>query len=261
VARLAYFSPTGTTRQVLEGIARGLEATLAAPLDLTPPEAATQQPTEIGRELVLLGAPVYAGRIPAEAAKRLRLIGGHVTPSLVVVAYGNREYEDALLELRDLAVAQGFNPVAAGAFIGEHSFDSQETPIATGRPDAEDLRKAEEFGKGIQRKLSEHRALGEMEPLRVPGNHPYQQGMEGEATSPAIGAQCTMCGRCAEACPTAAITVGDCALIDRSLCILCSACVKACPVGALVWADDGIRGTALWLSRDFAERKEPETFL
>lgn len=261
LARLAYFSPTGTTRQVLEGIARGLETALAEPLDLTPSEARTQTFPVMECELVLVGAPVYAGRIPAEAAMRLRRIKGDATPAVVVVVYGNREYEDALLELKDIAVEQGFLPVAGGAFIGEHSFDSEATPIATGRPDADDLRRAAEFGEQIQRKLMGSTSWDGLAPLQVPGSRPYRKGMEGEATSPVRQPQCAMYGNCAAVCPTAAITAGDHLSIDRSLCILCSACVKACPVGALVWEDAGVKRAAKWLSREYGKRKEPETFL
>ena len=37
--------------------------------------------------------------------------------------------------------------MAAGAFIGEHSFSRKGMPIAEGRPDESDLKQATEFGK------------------------------------------------------------------------------------------------------------------
>ena len=41
------------------------------------------------------------------------------TPAVLVVVYGNRAYDDALLELSDIATGAGFVPLAAGAFVGE----------------------------------------------------------------------------------------------------------------------------------------------
>jgi len=89
------------------------------------------------RDLAIIGVPVYAGRVPEIAAHRLKEIKGAGTPAVVVAVYGNREFEDALVEMRDIAIAQGFEVVAAGAFIAEHSFSTDELPIAAGRPDSE----------------------------------------------------------------------------------------------------------------------------
>lgn len=62
------------------------------------------------------------------------------------MVYGNRDYEDALLELRDTVASLGFTPLSAGAFIGEHSYSTAEMPVAAGRPDATDLQTARTFG-------------------------------------------------------------------------------------------------------------------
>jgi hypothetical protein len=120
--KLVFFSPTNTTQNVLEAIARGTGIDDVEHINLTPPDIVTQRFDEFTDELVILGAPVYGGRLPKEAVKRLSLLKGNNTPAVVVVLYGNREYEDALLELKNLAVHLGFIPIAGGAFIGEHSF-------------------------------------------------------------------------------------------------------------------------------------------
>lgn len=39
-----------------------------------------------------------------------------------VVLFGNRNYDDALIELRNILAADGMHPIAAGALLGEHSF-------------------------------------------------------------------------------------------------------------------------------------------
>ena len=151
--RLVYFSPTKTTQKILEGIAQGTAIGKVEQLDLTPPEAKTPGLDEMQDELVLLGVPVYSGRVPLEAVPRLQRLKANRTPAVIIVVYGNREFEDALLELKDLARESGFIPVAGGAFIGEHSFANDTTPIANGRPDPEDLLKAKEFGMKIQEKM------------------------------------------------------------------------------------------------------------
>jgi len=170
-AKLIYFSPTETTGKIVEGISQGIQADIVKTVDLTPPVARRRKFEEMYDELAIIGTPVYGGRIPLEAVQRLRRIKANDTPAVVVVVYGNREYEDALLELRDLAAELRFRPIAGGAFIGEHSYDSEATPIATGRPDARDLEKAKGFDELIQEKISKIRNLDEMPPLQVPGNY------------------------------------------------------------------------------------------
>lgn len=260
---LVYFSPTQTTEKIVEGIAQGIQIDLVERLDLTPPEARMREFEEMHDELVIIGAPVYGGRIPHEAVHRLRRIKGNGTPAAVVAVYGNRAYEDALIELRDLAAALGFTPVAGGAFIGEHSYDSETTPIASGRPDAQDLEKAKGFGELIREKMREMRTLDEMPSLQVPGEFPYREELDlpSDIFPVTDETQCTLCGTCARICPTAAITVGDTVMTDQSTCILCSACVKKCSTAARAWENQWMKQGVEWLSTNCRERKEPEIFL
>ncbi len=198
-AKLIYFSPTQTTRKIIEGIAQGVQPVTIEHLDLTPPEARTRTLLESHDELAIIGSPVYSGRVPVDAASRLRRLKGHDAPAVIVVVYGNRAYEDALLELRDLVVDAGFKPFAAGAFIGEHSFSTIATPIAVQRPDGEDLSKAKEFGKMVHEKMKKMRALVETVPFHVPGNSPYKERGALSDISPvtqeAACAKCEKCGR------------------------------------------------------------------
>lgn len=260
-ATLIYFSPTRTTRKVIESIAQGFQILRVEHLDLTPPEAMTREFAGMHDDLAIIGSPVYSGRLPTEMVSRFRRLKGNGAPAVIVAVYGNRAYEDALLELRDLALEAGFEPVAAGAFIGEHSFSGNATPIAVGRPDGEDLAEATEFGKLIHEKLSNLRALDEMLPLQVPGNFPYKELRMLSGIAPVIHeAVCSQCGRCATFCPTAAITMGEAVATDGSLCIRCCACVKFCPVGARAMEDPRIRQAAEQLATNCGKRKEPETW-
>lgn len=52
-----------------------------------------------------------------------------------------------------IAKKAGLKVIGAGSFIGEHSFSTDETPVAKSRPDNEDLKKTEEFGRDIIKKV------------------------------------------------------------------------------------------------------------
>ena len=259
--KLIYFSPTQTTQKVLGAIAEGTGITQTDHLNLTPPAATTDGITEINHELAIIGVPVYGGRVPLDAVKRLEQIKGHQSPAIIIVVYGNREFEDALLELRDITTAAGFIPVAAGAFIGEHSFASETMPVANGRPDADDLEKARKFGLMIREKLDQMQTLNSGTPLQVPGNTPYKERTTRSGISPVSKeALCTLCGTCADVCPTAAITVGEVIETDKKSCIICCACVKNCPSGARVMEDPAIQKVTDWLHTNFSQYKNPELF-
>lgn len=261
-AKLIYFSPTQTTRKILEGISQGLQVVNTENFDLTPPDAEIRKHHVFYDDLALIGSPVYGGRLPTVVISRLRKLKGNGTPAVIVVVYGNRAYEDALLELRDVALETGFKPIAAGAFIGEHSYSTNCTPIAVGRPDVEDLGKARAFGKMIREKMTNIRALDRINSLQVPGNFPYKELRMLSDISPAIQESlCTRCRKCSSVCPTAAINVDDPALTDKSLCIRCCACIKICPAGAKAMEDSRIRQLAEQLNVNYAMRKEPETYI
>ena len=261
LVKLVYFSPTQTTKRIIEGIAQGIQVDKAEHIDLTPPESRTQEFEEMYDELAIVGAPVYGGRIPVDAAHRLRRLKGNDTPAVVVVVYGNRAYEDALLELKDLVVEAGFIPVAGGAFLGEHSFSTDAIPIAHRRPDTEDLRKAAAFGKLIQDKMRDIHTLDEMSPLHVPGNHPYKNRGKLPRISPITQEMlCTKCETCVTFCPATAIVVQDAVETDPDACILCCACVKNCPTSARVMDNQLVSRSVEWLSKNCGERKEPEIY-
>jgi ferredoxin len=263
IAQLIYFSPTRTTQQILTGIAQGIDMGDVVHLDLTP--AGVQGRTfEVGEETIaLIGAPVYGGRLPRVAMERLCRVRGNSTPAVLVVVYGNRAFEDALMELRDITEACGFVPIAGAAFIGEHSYSTEAMPIAVGRPDAADMEKAVAFGQQIRRKLV-YTAIDALPPLNVPGNFPYKERKPSTETPPApttIADLCTLCGDCATVCPTGAITVSDTVITKAAACIQCCACTRACPTGARVMEDPRILRTAAWLYENHSARKEPEVFL
>ena len=260
--RLVYFSPTGTSRKVAEAVARGMGAPIDH-VDLTRPDAGEQEFEAFGSEMALISMPVWAGRVPREAVRRFRRLRADNTPAVLTVVYGNRAYEDALLELSDLALEAGFTPVAGGAFIGEHSYSTTEKPTAHGRPDPKDLRLASQLGRRVKDKLAGIEGPQDIPPLVVPGNRPYRDGDwdPGEPMDPTTEEElCIKCGRCAEACPTAAVTVEETVDTDSESCIWCCACVKVCPTQARVMRPYTHK-LSEWLHTNRGGYKEPETYL
>ena len=177
--RLLYFSPTQTTKKVLNAIAAGFKPEAVIDIDLTLPDSIRLR--EPGKEiriddgLTIIGAPVYAGRVAPEAVGRIRQFRAHGTPAVLVVLYGNREFEDALRQLKDLAVETGFRPIAGGAFIGEHSFADSKFPIARRRPDQKDIEKCFEFGALIKEKVRKVDSIDSLPIPGFPGNYPYRK--------------------------------------------------------------------------------------
>ncbi|MCG6534978.1 MAG: 4Fe-4S binding protein [Syntrophales bacterium LBB04] len=255
---LIYFSPTGTTRKVLEAVARGFGAEHIERLDLTCQETTPTDVREIRDAFAIIGTPVYAGRVPLKAVEALQLIRARNTPAVVVAVYGNRAYDDALLELADIAEKGGFRPVAAGAFIGEHSFSTPAAPIAQGRPDREDIERAESFGKMIRERIDSD--LSAEKVLQVPGNFPYKERNPSPPPPVTDEVRCIKCSKCATVCPGKAITLKDEAVLtEKALCMACCACVKNCPSGAR-HIDSGLAERAERLSAACRERKEPQFF-
>ena len=256
--KLIYYSPTGTSEKTVKAIQQGI-GTPYDVIDLTPPASETHNYSLKPRDLAIIAAPVYSGRVAPTAVNRIKKLKAQETPTVLVAVYGNRAFEDALVELKDITEPHGFKPVAAGAFIGEHSFDAPDTPIATGRPDTEDIKKAKSFGEKIKTKLSEMKEFTE---LTIPGNHPYRKGIKTGGRSPETDTDsCTLCGICATVCPTGCITVTDIVETEIDHCTACTACVKKCPTGARHWEHEGILKTAKWLATEHGTRKEPEYFL
>ena len=260
--KIIYFSPTGTTQKVLESIAKGITDKDVGHINLTLPESTPQTIALFSDELVVIGAPVYGGRLPVEAIKRFKRIKAGKTPAIPIVVYGNREFEDALLELKDLAAELGFIPVASGAFIGEHSFATKDVPIANGRPDSLDVLKAMDFGAKVKDKVAALQSFDAQMDLIIPGRFPYEGGARSMTVSPVSKEDiCTVCGTCAGVCPTAAISANGSVETKIELCIRCCACIKNCPTGARVWEDGTMKFLAKWLNENCSTRKEPQLFL
>lgn len=258
---MIYFSPTGTSRLILKAVAQGLEKDVSEVIDITDPDVRNKEAAGLENALVLMGAPVYAGRIPLDTAAYLKRIRARNCVAVPVVLYGNRDYDDALLELRDIAEEIGCVPVAGGAFIGEHSFCSKEFEIAPNRPDEKDLEKARSFGVQIAEIVEQADGPESLSAVKVPGNFPYKE-LKGFGSFQFIEVtdECDDCGICVTVCPKNAIDESNGFATRDEDCIYCCACIKECPKDARVMTDNPMKKIAGWLSENCTERKEPELF-
>lgn len=260
--KIISFSPTNSTKKVLETIASGISSQTAELIDLTIPSSLPKETRKISADLVLIGVPVYSGRVPITAVNRLQKLTANNIPAVLVAVYGNRHYDDALLELNDVAIKCGFKPISAGAFIAEHSFATEEYPIAKSRPDAEDLTKAKQFGKDIVNKFSDVQAKDLLTSLKIPGNSPYKERGASLGVSPETDKDlCIDCKKCVYVCPTSAIPENDPTITNANECILCCACIKVCPVEARKNTNPKLIGLSKRLSENFQTRLETELFM
>jgi ferredoxin len=255
------YSPTRTSFKIAENIADGFGLGKDVCIDLTYIAEGTEH-TFNPDDLVIIAAPVYGGRLAPKAVERLAGIRGNSTPVILIVLYGNREFEDALLELDNIALEAGFAVVGAAAFIGEHSFSSAAMPVAHGRPDADDLALAREFGGRLRTCMMNAVSAGSVSMPPLPGNAPYKDGVSPIPFSPQVDADaCTLCGMCVSQCPTGAITMDESIQFDVARCTLCCACVKICPEEALSISGTPALVKMQWLYENCSGRKEPDLFM
>lgn len=248
------FSPTGSTKRYVSAIAAKLSSSYRV-IDLTLTENREKQYTFGSDELVLFGAPVYYGRLPLLSHGLFSSLRGNNTPAVFNVVYGNREYEDALLEEQDILESQGFVGIAAGAWIGPHSFSDK---IAADRPDQSDESVIEVFAANISSLLAGDSLRSGS--LKVPGNRPYRD-ITPLPLYPTGNDSCVDCRTCVGICPTGAIDDVDPTKTDSGKCLVCMACVKECPWEARdIWEPAFKDIKAQLESKLLVVRKEPEVF-
>ena len=251
-----YFSPTGSSRTIAQEaasvLAQNLSMTHAEDWDWTFPEGRAAAYTVSAGDVLVFAFPVYAGRVPRlllEPLERLAGQGAHVVPLAV---YGNRHYDDALLEAVELLYTRQFSILTAGAFVAEHSYTSK---VGTGRPDAQDMAALTDFASKAANRI----AQGPGERVQVPGNRPYKALPPAADIRPITLEGCPGCGLCASVCPGRVINE-DVPSQTAPGCVRCCACVKICPEEARIFDDPLVIKIVGMLETNCLARREPETF-
>lgn len=93
------FSPTGGTKKVADMLTSEWSSEIF-PVDLTDSKTDLGSLAFTPEDVVVIAVPSYGGRVPGTVVKRLRMMKGNGAKAILVCVYGNRAYEDTLVELR-----------------------------------------------------------------------------------------------------------------------------------------------------------------
>lgn len=214
-----YFSPTGGTKRVLDIVCAPWDCEKEyADLSAIPKTALPMSFRE--GDLCVVSVPSFSGRVPQFILPILQKLQGNGAKAILISTYGNRAFDDTLLELKDTMEQSGFLCCCAIAAATRHSVVPK---YGAGRPDAEDAKELQQFSKQCRAALQEPYS-----PVHVPGSKPYREYTP-IPVKPKANKRCIGCGLCAKSCPVHAIPSSNYRTCTPSACISCLQCVAACP--------------------------------
>ncbi|MBK5199995.1 MAG: EAL domain-containing protein [Spirochaetaceae bacterium] len=202
------------------------------------------------QEMVIISFPTYAGRMPVTFSEYLK---DHIelknTKVVLLATYGNREFEDSLLEAKDIVTSKGGHVIGALAVVAQHSQDGN---IATNRPNKEDFKIIDDFARIVINRYPS----GDFVP-NIPGNRPYRIGIVNSSPKfmPIIDEKCNECNACVTICPTSAMRYNN-----PEICIHCCACINICPNKAISMKDPRFDKIVDFLEKTCLEPKITQYF-
>ena len=238
------FSPTGGTKKCADLLSAAWKE--KTEIDLMKRQDDFTKYTFTAEDICLVAVPSFGGRVPAVATERLQMMQGGGAKAILVVVYGNRAYEDTLVELEDTLTERGFVPMAGAAAVAEHSIFRE---FAAGRPDANDEIQLKDWSSKIKSKLE----AGTERAMPFVGNRPYKK--YGAIPMVPKAKSCQMCGKCVSICPVGAIPADQPNETIAEKCITCMACTVHCPKSARTLPDPVFAALEAKLSAVCAERK------
>ena len=249
-----YFSATYTTRKVVDAIA-GVLCDNVVDCDVTSQSLAESIEMDRG-DVLVIGMPVYGGRIPECALQSIAQLNGNGAPAIISCVYGNRDYDDALLELRNEVEARGFKIVSASAFVARHSIFTQ---TAKDRPNDDDMSEVAEFAirsKAIIESLDD---FSQLQQIVVKGNESYKVFNQ-LPIYPSADEKCVKCGVCASKCPVGAISAENPQVTDELKCLACGRCIIECAVGARDFSGEFFEARAVKFQDAFSAPRKNEMY-
>ena len=250
---VVWFSATATTKQITGLIAEQFTAQSVTKHDIT--KNTPENNIQIGpSDLLVVGIPVYAGRIPAVAIDALNRFKGDKTAAVIACVYGNRDYDDALIELKNILQTNAFIVISAGTFIAQHSIFPA---VGASRPDEKDKGIIVDFAQKSAELLAALENTNNLSDINVKGNHPYVKPFK-VPLSPKTDKKCNKCGVCVKLCPTNAIPAFNPRITFGSKCIACARCISFCPQQARHFGGILYRIVGKKFVKTYSVRKEPE---
>lgn len=246
-----YFSPTGGTKKIADILAE--ELVIDMEIDLSRPNDAYNKYEFAPEDMCLISVPSFGGRVPAVVLERLKQINANGATAALVVVFGNRAYDDTLLELKDETTAYGYRVIAAIAAVAEHSIMRQ---YAKDRPDVQDKIELHQYAKKIKELRNSKIKITD---FNVPGNTDYKE-YKGVPFKPKANKSCTECGLCAEKCPVQTIPTNDPSKLKEDTCISCMRCISICPQNARQLNKASLSAASLAMKKLFAARKQNEIY-
>ena len=257
-----YFSPCGNVRRTVDTLGdelikrTGLKERV---IDFTLKQKRQQSYRFSKEDIVIVGVPVYAGRIPNLIMPFIKeCIKGGGALGVPMVCYGNRSFDNALAELAVLMKENDFQIAGAAAVVSEHSFVPE---LAAGRPNQEDLEQIRRYAEKI---------LDGMEKIEnviaiIPGDpkaDSYYIPLKEDKTpakflkaTPQIDRQrCNSCGHCVSLCPMNSIDANSFEV--TGICIKCQACIKGCAKEARYFEQEDFLSHKKMLKECYNDRKE-----
>lgn len=278
----ASFSPTGGTEHIVSLLAEEMGKCLKLPvhkISFTLPDERKKSCTFTEEDLLILGTPVYAGRIPNKILPDVdRSFEGNGTLAVAVSVFGNRNYDDGLMELALLLENHGFCVAAAAAAAARHAFSDD---IGTGRPDKQDEEELRVFARRAAEKIKEffgkekivsgNKSSCGVSALQITGHNPvgpYYTPLRADGqpakflkAKPVTDENlCNRCGTCAQVCPMGSISREDPSVVN-GICIKCQACIRSCPAQAKHFEDEDFLSHVEMLREHYTRRAANAFFL
>lgn len=219
------FSPTGNTKKVLDIVSNNFNNSNVKEIDISDPNLDFNSFNFNSDDLCIFGVPSFGGIAPKIALDRINKLKGKNTFCIIVITYGNRHYDDTILQMKNNLKELGFVPAGAIASVCKHSIM---TNIASNRPDDLDILELNKYSNIIKERLDN---IDIEYDLDVEGDFPYKD-FPGVPFKPFANDSCIKCKKCAEVCPVQAIPIDNPNKTNNNICITCMRCVSVCPVNA-----------------------------
>lgn len=247
-----YFSPTGGTLKAARLLCSAWSCEITE-VDLSDRCLNTGNLQFEKDDVCIVTVPSFGGRVPQFIIPKLESMNGNGCRAVIATAYGNRDFDDTLLELKNTLEAHGFVCAGAAAAVTQHSIAPR---YGAGRPDADDEKVLRNFSARLKAAAESETAVS----VTVPGSYPYKP-CGPSAIKPAADEKCIKCGICAARCPVNAIPEEDPSATDADKCISCLQCVSICPQKARSVDPNILKAVEQRLEKVCSERKNNTLYI